>query len=83
MRRAACALACRVRSRPLDLPLHGRILLTIAHPAVHYRYGIDDGRYHELLETMAQQALASGSPNNNPLIPSAEEIVTLYKSVYQ
>jgi alcohol dehydrogenase class IV len=31
---------------------------------------------------MAEQALASGSPNNNPRIPDAREIVELYKQVY-
>jgi alcohol dehydrogenase class IV len=30
---------------------------------------------------MAQDALASGSPANNPRVPSAEEIVTLYEEV--
>ena len=46
-------------------------------------YGIDEGRYHELLETMAGQALASGSPGNNPLVPTSAQIVELYKAVYK
>lgn len=45
-------------------------------------YGIDAARYNELLPVMASQALASGSPGNNPRVPSAEEIVELYKRVY-
>jgi alcohol dehydrogenase class IV len=45
-------------------------------------YGIDEGRYTELLPVMASQALASGSPGNNPRVPSADEIVGLYKRVY-
>lgn len=45
-------------------------------------YGIDQQRYHELLPVMAGQALASGSPGNNPRVPSAEEIIDLYKRVY-
>jgi len=45
-------------------------------------YGIDEGRYTELLPVMASQALASGSPGNNPRVPSAEEIVELYRRVY-
>ncbi len=45
-------------------------------------YGIDAARYEELLPTMAHQALASGSPANNPRVPSAEEIVELYRRVY-
>ncbi|HKW52356.1 MAG TPA: iron-containing alcohol dehydrogenase [Stellaceae bacterium] len=45
-------------------------------------YGIDAARYHELLPVMASQALASGSPGNNPRIPTADEIVALYERVY-
>ena len=45
-------------------------------------YGIERGRYHELLPLMASQALASGSPANNPRIPTADEIIDLYRRVY-
>jgi len=45
-------------------------------------YGIDESSWNESLELMAGHALASGSPANNPRIPSAEEIVALYRSVY-
>jgi alcohol dehydrogenase class IV len=45
-------------------------------------YGIDEQRYLELLPVMASQALASGSPGNNPRVPSVEEIIDLYKRVY-
>jgi alcohol dehydrogenase class IV len=45
-------------------------------------YGIDERRYTELLPTMASQALASGSPGNNPRVPTQDEIVELYKRVY-
>jgi alcohol dehydrogenase class IV len=31
---------------------------------------------------MAEQALASGSPNNNPLIPTADDIASLYREVW-
>ncbi len=43
---------------------------------------IDERRWNEVKETMAQQALASGSPGNNPRVPSAEEIVHLYDAVW-
>lgn len=46
-------------------------------------YGIDKERYFSLLPTMAEQALASGSPNNNPRIPTKEEIIELYKLVWE
>jgi len=45
-------------------------------------YGIDRGRYDELLPVMASQAVASGSPQNNPRIPSSAEIIELYRRVY-
>ena len=46
-------------------------------------YGIDHGKYHRLIETMAEQALASGSPANNPRVPSAAEICELYRAVFE
>ncbi|HEX3537376.1 MAG TPA: iron-containing alcohol dehydrogenase [Stellaceae bacterium] len=46
-------------------------------------YGIDRGRYDELLPVMASQALASGSPDNNPRVPSESEIIELYRRVYE
>jgi alcohol dehydrogenase class IV len=45
-------------------------------------YGIDPARYDALLPVMANQALASGSPANNPRVPSSEEIIELYRRVY-
>ena len=44
--------------------------------------GIDEGRWNALLPTMAEQALASGSPANNPRVPSADEILALYRRSY-
>ena len=35
-----------------------------------------------MLSLMAAQALASGSPSNNPRVPTAEEIVTLYRDMW-
>lgn len=45
-------------------------------------YGIDEARWTELLPLMAEQALASGSPGNNPRIPDAEEIQALYREAW-
>ena len=45
-------------------------------------WGIDADRWNALLPTMAAQALASGSPGNNPAVPSADEIIALYQEVY-
>ncbi len=45
-------------------------------------YGIGDNKYFSMLETMAEQALASGSPANNPRVPSIEEIVAIYEEIW-
>ena len=46
-------------------------------------YGIDENKWMSLIPTMAKQAIASGSPANNPRVPTAEEIETLYKQVWR
>lgn len=40
--------------------------------------GMDESRFHGALDKMAEDALASGSPGNNPVVPAAREIVNLY-----
>lgn len=45
-------------------------------------YGIDKARWDEMIPLMAQQALASGSPNNNPAVPTEAEIRDLYAQIY-
>jgi alcohol dehydrogenase class IV len=46
------------------------------------KYGISEERYFSLIPTMAKQALASGSPQNNPRIPTAEEIEEIYGQIW-
>ncbi|ORV12544.1 alcohol dehydrogenase [Mycolicibacterium canariasense] len=46
------------------------------------QYGIDRARWTELTPIMARQALASGSPGNNPLVPTEDEIRDLYAQIY-
>lgn len=45
-------------------------------------YGVDPTRWAELTPLMARQALASGSPANNPVVPDAGRIEELYAQVY-
>jgi alcohol dehydrogenase len=45
-------------------------------------FGIDRNHFMNVKETMAQQALASGSPGNNPRVPEASEIVEIYESLW-
>ena len=46
------------------------------------QYGISEEKYFEVIPVMAAQALASGSPQNNPRIPTADEIAQLYRQVW-
>ena len=53
--------------------------LAVPTPAA---FGIDAGQWHDRTSLMAKQALASGSPANNPRIPEAEAIIALYDEAY-
>lgn len=53
------------------------------HVPLPEQFGIARARWDEVLEVMAEQALASGSPANNPAVPSADETRTLYRQVFQ
>jgi alcohol dehydrogenase class IV len=46
------------------------------------QFGISREHFFSNLEIMAEQALASGSPGNNPRIPSAEDIIEIYKKLW-
>jgi alcohol dehydrogenase class IV len=39
-------------------------------------------RFFDSLEKMAADALASGSPQNNPVVPTADQIVELYRAAW-
>ncbi|MBV9248429.1 MAG: iron-containing alcohol dehydrogenase, partial [Acetobacteraceae bacterium] len=53
--------------------------LSVPTPLV---YGINEADWNAKKHLMAEQALASGSPNNNPRVPDAAEIVALYQEVW-
>ena len=44
--------------------------------------GVEESRFRTLLPKMAADALASGSPQNNPRVPTAEEIESLYEAAW-
>ncbi|PKG98465.1 iron-containing alcohol dehydrogenase [Paraglaciecola sp. MB-3u-78] len=46
------------------------------------QFGISREHFFGNLEIMAEQALASGSPGNNPRVPSAEDIIEIYKKLW-
>ncbi|TDH64334.1 iron-containing alcohol dehydrogenase [Dankookia rubra] len=45
-------------------------------------HGIAAAQWERLLPLMAKQALASGSPANNPRVPDEAQIIALYRKVY-
>jgi alcohol dehydrogenase class IV len=53
--------------------------LSVPSPA---EYGIDPGAWNARMDLMADQALASGSPGNNPRVPDKAEIIALYQEVW-
>ncbi len=53
--------------------------LTVPTPQ---HYGISRTDWDRLIPTMAQQALASGSPANNPRVPDADDIAAIYDEIY-
>lgn len=46
-------------------------------------FGANHDRFHSLLVTMAEQALDSGSPANNPRVPDIDTMVGLYRELWQ
>ncbi|HEU4325218.1 MAG TPA: iron-containing alcohol dehydrogenase [Roseiflexaceae bacterium] len=44
--------------------------------------GMDSARFEAALPKMAADALASGSPQNNPVVPTDEQIVALYREAW-
>ena len=44
--------------------------------------GMEDARFNDSVQKMAHDALASGSPQNNPRVPSEQEIVDLYQEAW-
>lgn len=45
--------------------------------------GVDKGKLDRVVKQMAVDALASGSPGNNPRVPTEQEIVELYYRAYE
>ena len=44
--------------------------------------GVEEEKFNKLVEKMAEDAIASGSPGNNPRKATKEEIVELYRKAY-
>ena len=53
--------------------------LAVPTPAA---FGIEEAEWNGKMALMAEQALGSGSPGNNPRVPDAAHIMALYRSVW-
>jgi alcohol dehydrogenase len=46
-------------------------------------YGIDESAWRATIPTMVEQAIASGSPANNPRVPSPGDIAAIYTEIFR
>lgn len=51
-------------------------------PSLRECVRVGRAKFEQSLEKMAQDALASGSPQNNPIVPTVEQIMALYKQAW-
>ncbi len=59
-----------------------RLIKDIKIPSLK-ELGVDEGKLEQLAPQMAEDAIASGSPGNNPRQATKEEIIELYKITYE
>ena len=88
-RYADCARAIGVASAADSTELANQKLLTALETFIRElqvpslaAVGADRARFDSLVETMAEQALASGSPSNNPRVPSIAQMVSIYQQLW-
>ncbi len=67
---AALVVGLEALNRRLNVPSLGTFLVAQTH------------LFDLALSKMAQDALASGSPANNPVVPTADQIIDLYKRAW-
>ena len=44
--------------------------------------GVERARFDSVVAKMAEDALASGSPQNNPVVPTADQVIELYRQAF-
>ena len=45
-------------------------------------FGVKKQYFDEVVQMMAEQALVSGSPANNPIVPTVEQMILLYQQLW-
>ena len=89
-RYADCARALGCAS-PADDDAHAaRLLVTELETLCHdlavptpEAFGIDEQAWHDKIPTMVAQAIGSGSPNNNPRVPTPDDIAGIYTDIFR
>ena len=89
IRYAQCAKAMGVANNSDDTDLANKKLITALYqlnkdlevPSLQ-EFGVNKDYYMQNLDAMSSQAIASGSPGNNPIVPSHEQLVSLYKEIW-
>jgi alcohol dehydrogenase class IV len=66
----------------VEQPPHYDLLRLSLSTGAPEQFGIDREHFFNNLQVMAEQALASGSPGNNPRVPSADEIIQIYRKLW-
>jgi alcohol dehydrogenase class IV len=51
-------------------------------PSLSSWKGLNKPIFESMVDRMARDALASGSPNNNPIVPTHDQITTLYRKIF-
>lgn len=88
-RYAECARALGVAERGTSDDVAARALVAELHALAQelevptpQSFGVSESDWQRSIPIMAEQALASGSPANNPRVPNQEEIEGIYRLVY-
>jgi len=58
-----------------------KVALDLQVPTLH-GFGVDEAVFRKAVPAMAADAIASGSPNNNPIVPRQDEIEVLYHRIW-
>ncbi|MDC0651669.1 iron-containing alcohol dehydrogenase [Alphaproteobacteria bacterium] len=88
-RYAQCAKAMGIANNSDDTNLANKKLISELYqlnkdlevPSLQ-EFGINKEFYMKNIEVMSFQAIASGSPGNNPVVPSHEQLISLYKEIW-
>jgi len=77
-----CAAHAADDEAALGIPAALQKIATDLHVPTLEGFGIDEATFRKAVPTMAAAALASGSPNNNPVVPDEAQVAALYHEIW-